>query len=71
MRSLPATARVLLLCELAAQRPGVDVLVVTSPERHGGDPAEWYSTLTSMAERGLTVAIITDTATSRLLKAAS
>lgn len=71
MRSLPATARVLLLCELAAQRPGVDVLVVTSPERHGGDPAEWYSTLTSMAARGLTVAIITDTATSRLLKAAS
>jgi len=71
MRSLPATARVLLLCELAAQRPGVNVLVVTSPERHGGDPAEWYSTLTSMAARGLTVAIITDTATSRLLKAAS
>ena len=71
MRSLPATARVLLLCELAAQRPGVDVLVVTSPERHGGDPAEWYSTLTSLAARGLTVAIITDTATSRLLKAAS
>lgn len=71
MRSLPSTARVLLLCELAAQRPGVDVLVVTSPERHGGDPAEWYSTLTAMAARGLTVAIITDTATSRLLKAAS
>ena len=71
MRSLPSTARVLLLCELAAQRPGIDVLVVTSPERHGGDPAEWCSTLVAMTERGLTVVIITDTATSRLLKAAS
>ena len=71
MRSLPSTARVLLLCELAAQRPGVDLLVVTSPERHGGDPLEWYSTLDAMTRRGLTVAIVTDTATSRLLKAAS
>ncbi|WP_395641147.1 hypothetical protein [Pseudolysinimonas sp.] len=71
MRSLPSTARVLLLCELAAQRPGVDVLVVTSPERHGGDPLEWYSTLVAMTKRGLAVAIVTDTATSRLLKAAS
>lgn len=71
MRSLPSTARVLLLCELAAQRPGVDVLVVTSPERHGGDPAEWLPALQALARRGLAVAIITDSATSRLLKAAS
>ena len=71
MRSLPSTARVLLLCELAAQRPGVDTLVVTSPERHGGDPAEWLPALQALARRGLAVAIITDSATSRLLKAAS
>jgi len=66
-RALPSTARVLLLSELAALRPGVTALVVTSPERHGGDPAAWFATLRGVAERGLVVAIVTDSATSALL----
>lgn len=66
-RALPSTARVLLLSELAALRPGVAALVVTSPERHGGDPAAWYASLSAVAERGLIVVIVTDSATSALL----
>lgn len=71
MRAVPAAARVLLLAELAAQRPGVDTLVITSPERHGGDPAAWLAPLAALTRRGLAVAIVTDSATASLLKAAS
>lgn len=66
-RALPSTARVLLLSELAALRSDVTALVVTSPERHGGDPAAWFASLRAVAERGLVVAIVTDSATSALL----
>ena len=66
-RALPSTARVLLLSELAALRPEVTAIVVTSPERHGGDPAEWYPSLRSIGERGLVVAVVTDSATAALL----
>ena len=71
MRAVPPAVRIRLLTRLALLRHGVDTLIVTSPERHGGDPAEWYSTLVAMTKRGLAVAIVTDSATSRLLKAAS
>jgi ABC-2 type transport system ATP-binding protein len=67
MRALPATARVLLLSELAALRPGVQCLVITAPERHGGDSRGWYSALEAVASRGVAVAVITDSATSALL----
>ena len=67
MRSIPPTERVLLLTELALLREGVTALVVTSPERHGGDPTEWYSQLVAISERGISVAIITDSPTARLL----
>ncbi len=71
MRSVPSAARVLLLAELAAQRPGVNTLVITSPERHGGDPAVWLTPLEALTRRGLTVVIVTDSATASLLKADS
>lgn len=67
LRALPSADRVRLFSELALLRAGVDTLVVTSPERHGGDPAEWFDTLSSIAARGLTVAIVTDLATSDIL----
>ena len=68
MRSIPATERVLLLTELALLREGVTAIVVTSPERHGGDPAEWYPQLEAISQRGISVAIITDSPTARLLE---
>jgi ABC-2 type transport system ATP-binding protein len=72
LRALPPLDRVRLFSELALLREGVDVLVITSPERHGADPSGWYQTLATIAERGIgvrdiTVAIVTDVATRDIL----
>lgn len=67
IRALPAAHRVRVLSELALLRPIVDALVITSPERHGGSPAEWYEYLASVAERGILVVVVTDLATSDIL----
>lgn len=61
--ALPTAERIRLLAELALRRPGVDALVVTSPERHGGDPAAWFRVLRTIAARDVTVLVITDHAT--------
>ena len=67
VRSLPPADRIRLLSELAVLRPGVDGIVVTSPERHGGEPSQWYGPLAALAERGQTVTIVTDYATAEIL----
>jgi len=61
--ALPTRDRIRLLVDLALRRPGVDTLVVTSPERHGGDPAAWFRVLREVAARGATVLVVTDHAT--------
>jgi ABC-2 type transport system ATP-binding protein len=61
--ALPGADRIRLLAELALQRPGVDALVITSPERHGGDPDAWFRVLRRIAARGITVLVVTDHAT--------
>jgi ABC-2 type transport system ATP-binding protein len=61
--ALPAADRIRLLADLALSRPGVDALVVTSPERHGGDPAAWFRVLRRIAAHGTTVLVVTDHAT--------
>ena len=63
VRALPPIRRTRMFSELALLRPGVSALIVTSPERHGGDPAEWYDSLAAIAERGVTIVIVTDAAT--------
>jgi len=67
VRSLPPAQRTRLFSELALLRPGVSTLIVTSPERHGGDPAEWYDTLAGIAARGITIVVVTDAATRGIL----
>lgn len=67
VRALPTADRIRLLCELAVLRPGVESIVVTSPERHGGPTAEWYPPLAEISAHGITVAIVTDFATARAL----
>jgi hypothetical protein len=67
LRALPPIDRVRLFSELALLRPGVGALVVTSPERHGADPAGWYSELTAIASRGVAVVIVTDNTTRDIL----
>ncbi|NEM91898.1 hypothetical protein [Galbitalea soli] len=67
VRALPPTARVELFSELALLRAGVRTLIVTSPERHGGNPADWFDALAAIAQRGTAVAIVTDAATRDIL----
>lgn len=63
IRALPASDRIRLFSELAVLRSPVRAIIVTSPERHGGDIAGWYAPLAAIADRGVTVAIVTDHAT--------
>lgn len=60
---LPADERLRLLIDLALRRPDVEALVITSPERHGGDPARWWRVVRETASRGIAVLVVTDHAT--------
>lgn len=62
IRALPTEARVRLLSELALLRPGVKGIVLTSPERHGGDNEAWWSVVTDLSARGYTVLVVTGVA---------
>jgi ABC-2 type transport system ATP-binding protein len=69
VRALLSADRIRLLSELAVLREGVDGIIITSPERHGGEAARWYGPLAALAERGVTVTIVTDDATAGILVA--
>lgn len=66
---LPPAARISLLTGLAAQRPGVRALVLTSPERHGGDAAEWSRIVTELTAAGTPVLVVGGAAVARALPA--
>lgn len=51
-------ARVRLLLELAALRTGVEGLVLVAPDRHGGEPLDWWRIAEEFAERGYAVLVI-------------
>ncbi len=55
---LPAQVRVHVLAELAALRNDVEALVIVSPDRHGGDPAQWWAIAEDLADRGFAVLCI-------------
>lgn len=67
VRALPSAARIRVFSELAVLRSGVTAIVVTSPERHGGEPSGWYGPLAEISARGVTVSIVTDQATADIL----
>jgi hypothetical protein len=71
--SLSAVDRLGLLIDLALRRPDVEALVITSPERHGGEPARWWRLVRETATRGLeggvAVLVVTDHATVAHLQA--
>ncbi len=71
IRSLPPADRVRLFSELALLRPGVEALIITSPERHGGSPLDWYPAIAAIAARGITIVIVTDAVTAATLQEAS
>jgi hypothetical protein len=66
---LPPTDRIRLLLTLAAARPGVAALVLTSPERHGGPSAEWLGVVRSFTEAGTPVLVLGGHALDPVLRA--
>lgn len=55
---LESADRVRMLLELASRRSGVEILVLVSPDRHGGDPLEWWRICRTFAARGFGVLVI-------------
>ena len=64
---LPVAARTRLLAELTVARPEVKVVILTLPDRHGGDPQEWYGVGRDLAARGYGVIITCADTSARLL----
>jgi len=72
-RDLPPAARTRALAELAAGRPGVEALVLTRPDRGGGDPRDpggWWDLAGELAGRGLAVAVLVPRAEAALVEGA-
>ena len=70
MADLAPGARVRVLCELALERPETDGLVLVSPDRHGGDPSEWWAIACELAERGAAILVIAGLASRAAITAA-
>ncbi|MBX0301982.1 hypothetical protein K2F54_18635 [Cryobacterium sp. 1639] len=58
MGDLAPASRIRLLTELAVRREDVRGIVLTSPDRHGGDPLDWWATAGALADRGYAVLVI-------------
>jgi hypothetical protein len=65
--ALPGAIRIRLLAESAASRPGVRALVLTSPERHGGDPRDLAALVAELSDRGFAVLTLTSAVVARAL----
>ncbi|ADB29261.1 hypothetical protein Kfla_0132 [Kribbella flavida DSM 17836] len=64
---LPVDVRTRLLAELTAARPDVAVVILTMPDRFGGDPQGWYGVGRELAARGHGVIVTCAEASARLL----
>jgi hypothetical protein len=64
---LPVDVRTRLLTELTVARPDVRVVVLTMPDRHGGDPHAWYELGRGLAAQGYGVVVTCADASARLL----
>lgn len=67
MGTLPVELRVRALTELAVQRAGVEFVILTRPDRHGGDPFGWWGVCTEIAGRGIAVLVITGSAAATVI----
>lgn len=56
--NIAPSARIRILLELAALRPGVTGMVLVSPDRHGGEPAVWWRIAHEFADRGFALLVI-------------
>ena len=66
---LEPLTRTRVLAELAAAGPRVQHLVITLPDRHGGEPAAWWALASELAERGYGVLVQSTDTTARVLAA--
>jgi ABC-type hemin transport system ATPase subunit len=64
---LPVGVRTEMLAELTVARPEVKFVILTMPDRLGGDPHEWYAVGKDLASRGYGVIITCADASARLL----
>jgi hypothetical protein len=64
---LPVGVRTEMLAELTVARPDVKFVILTMPDRLGGDPHEWYAVGKGLASRGYGVVITCADASARLL----
>jgi hypothetical protein len=64
---LPVGVRTEMLAELTVARPEVKFVILTMPDRLGGDPQEWYAVGKELASRGYGVVITCADASARLL----
>lgn len=70
LQAVPADVRTRVLTEIAATRPGVLALVLTVPDRFGGDPATWWQLAGEFAAAGYAVVVTcTDASAYQLLTA--
>ncbi|SDR98272.1 hypothetical protein [Microterricola viridarii] len=67
---VPPQTRIHVLTELAVLRAGVQGLVLTAPDRHGGDPQDWWRIAQGLAGRGLAVLVVCGTAAKSVIDAA-
>ncbi len=54
---VPGVVRTALLAALAAEREGVRFVVLTLPDRHGGEPSGWWEVAQTLAAAGLGVLV--------------
>ncbi|WP_223692627.1 hypothetical protein [Leifsonia poae] len=69
--TIPPTVRIGLLIELALLRRGVEGLVITSPDRHGGDPNEWWDLARRVAARDIAILIVAGDASAAAIAGAA
>jgi hypothetical protein len=69
MADLAPDSRIRLLTELAVLRDDVQAIVLTSPDRHGGDPLGWWKTTGDLAVRGYAVLVIAGDASAHAINA--
>lgn len=65
--TLPPAVAIGWLLDIARRREGISTVVLTSPDRWGGNPADWYAVARQLADEGLIVVIVATHSSARLL----
>lgn len=69
MADLAPAVRIRTLSEFATLRDDIEAVVLVSPDRHGGQPHDWWSIAERLAERGFAVLTVAGSAADAALTA--